>query len=147
MAPIEEATVKAQSPVQAAVVEPITLPSVSSSVPAGWLIWNFAFAIFTSAFLLFQVQPIISKYILPCFGGAPAVWTTCMLFFQAVLFCGYLYAHLSQRFLTPKWQGALHLGLLLAAVMLLSIEPSERWKPRVSIAPMGRIRPLFRAVG
>ena len=53
----------------------------------------FAFTIFLSAFLLFQVQPLMGKYILPWFGGAPAVWTTCMLFFQALLLAGYGYAH------------------------------------------------------
>jgi hypothetical protein len=113
--------------------------------PPGWLNWNFAVAIFASAFLLFQVQPIISKYILPWFGGAPAVWTTCMLFFQAVLFCGYLYAHLSQRFLAPKWQGALHLGLLATALLLLPIEPSERWKPQDSSNPVSQILMLLGA--
>jgi len=53
----------------------------------------YALTIFLSAFLLFQVQPIIAKIILPWFGGSPAVWTTCMLFFQSVLFLGYVYAH------------------------------------------------------
>src|SRR5690348_719174 len=48
---------------------------------------------FLSAFLLFLVQPMIGKFILPWFGGAPAVWTTCMLFFQALLLVGYAYAH------------------------------------------------------
>ena len=57
-------------------------------------IWS-AFTIFVSAFLLFQVQPIISKMILPWFGGSPAVWSTCMLFFQMVLLAGYAYAHFS----------------------------------------------------
>ncbi|MGZ0168795.1 MAG: hypothetical protein ACKVHE_04515 [Planctomycetales bacterium] len=49
----------------------------------------FATTIFTSAFLLFQVQPLISKFILPWFGGSPAVWSTCMLFFQVTLFAGW----------------------------------------------------------
>ncbi len=53
----------------------------------------FALTIFLSAFLLFQLQPMMGKYILPWFGGAPAVWTTCMLFFQALLVVGYGYAH------------------------------------------------------
>jgi hypothetical protein len=137
-----EATVDQELAVLDAVAEPIAAPSLSFTAPA-WLNWNFAVAIFTSAFLLFQVQPIISKYILPWFGGAPAVWTTCMLFFQAVLFCGYLYAHLSQRFLRPKWQAALHLGLLVFAVLLLPIEPSERWKPQDSNNPVGQILMLL----
>ena len=67
-----------------------------------WLAMNFAATIFVSAFLLFQVQPLVSKYILPWFGGTPAVWTTCMLFFQTLLFGGYAYAHFSQSWLRPK---------------------------------------------
>src|SRR5882757_2219252 len=65
-----------------------------------------------SAFLLFQVQPVISKFILPWFGGGPGVWTTCMLFFQVVLFAGYGYAHLIHRWLTPRSQGLCHALLL-----------------------------------
>ena len=64
----------------------------------------FAATIFCSAFLLFQVQPLISRFILPWFGGSPAVWSTCMLFFQVVLFAGYLYAHLTSTKLSPRWQ-------------------------------------------
>jgi spermidine synthase len=137
--------VNQESAVLDRVAKPITVAPTLSFTPPAWLNWNFAVAIFTSAFLLFQVQPIISKFILPWFGGAPSVWTTCMLFFQAALFCGYLYAHLSQRFLAPKWQGALHLGLLVAAVLLLPIEPSERWKPIDSNDPVGRILLLLGA--
>src|SRR5687768_5140731 len=57
----------------------------------------FAAATFLGAFLLFLVQPLIARYILPWFGGGPGVWTTCMLFFQAVLLAGYGYAHLGMR--------------------------------------------------
>ena len=66
---------------------------------------SFAVTIATGAFLVFQVQPIVSKRILPWFGGSPAVWTTCMLFFQVVLFGGYLYAHALTKLLTPRRQG------------------------------------------
>ena len=62
----------------------------------------FAGTIFISAFLLFQVQPLISRVILPWYGGTPAVWTTCMLFFQAVLLCGYAYAHAATTLLGPR---------------------------------------------
>lgn len=58
-----------------------------------FLLLIYAVTVFVSAFLLFQVQPLISRRILPWFGGSPAVWTTCMLFFQCVLFLGYAYAH------------------------------------------------------
>ena len=54
----------------------------------------YAASIFLGAFLLFQVQPLLGRFILPWFGGTPAVWMTCMLFFQSMLLAGYLYAHL-----------------------------------------------------
>ena len=72
----------------------------------------FALTIFTGAFLLFQVQPLIGKYILPWFGGGPGVWTTCLLFFQTLLLGGYAYAHFSSTRLTPRKQVILHLILL-----------------------------------
>ena len=80
-----------------------------------WSIATFGVTILLSAFLLFQVQPLVSKSILPWFGGCPAVWTTCMLFFQTLLFGGYLYAHLLQRWLGPRNQAAVHLLLVVAA--------------------------------
>ena len=79
----------------------------------------YAATIFVSAFLLFQVQPLVSKHILPWFGGTPAVWTTCMLFFQVLLFAGYAYAHGSQTWLPPGRQAKLHLGVLGAAGVLV----------------------------
>ena len=100
---------------------------------------TYATTIFVSAFLLFQVQPLISKYILPWFGGGPAVWSTCMMFFQVVLFGGYLYAHLISRYLPPKAQVILHVGLIAAATALLPIAPSDAWKPPDSSAPVLRI--------
>jgi spermidine synthase len=89
----------------------------------------YAATIFLSAFLLFQVQPLIAKIILPWFGGSAAVWNAAMLFFQLVLLAGYAYAHLSIRFLKPKAQTLTHLALLLASCALLPILPSESWKP------------------
>ncbi len=90
----------------------------------------YALTIFSSAFLLFQVQPLIGKFILPWFGGGPGVWTTCMVFFQVVLLAGYAYAHLASRFLKARWQVFVHLCLLVAALALVQITPSEAWKPR-----------------
>ncbi len=89
----------------------------------------YALAIFLGAFLLFQVQPLIGKYILPWFGGGPGVWTTCMLFFQVLLLGGYAYAHLTTRWLKPRTQAVVHLVLLLAALALLPITPTDSWKP------------------
>ncbi len=85
--------------------------------------------IFLSAFLLFQVQPIIGKIILPWFGGSASVWTTCMLFFQAMLLLGYLYAYGVVRFLSPAKQGTLHLLLLMLSLAMLPIIPDTSWKP------------------
>ena len=79
----------------------------------------FAVAVFVSAFLLFQVQPLISKAILPWFGGTPSVWTTCMLFFQVLLCGGYLYSHLVTSRLTPRQQGLVHCGVLLISLAFL----------------------------
>ena len=89
----------------------------------------YALTIFTGAFLLFQVQPLIGKYILPWFGGGPGVWTTCMLFFQVLLLGGYAYAHFTSRRLKPRTQAIVHLVLLAAALALLPITPGDSWKP------------------
>src|SRR5215831_19123256 len=89
----------------------------------------YALTILVSAFLLFQVQPIIAKIILPWFGGSAAVWTTCLLFFQMVLLLGYLYAHAVVRYLKPRTQMMLHGGLLLLSVAALPIYPNQSWKP------------------
>ena len=89
----------------------------------------FAATIFVSSFLLFMVQPIIAKQILPWFGGSAAVWTVCMVFFQVVLLAGYAYAHLVTRRLRPRQQALLHGALLLASVLSLPILAASRWKP------------------
>jgi protein-L-isoaspartate O-methyltransferase len=99
----------------------------------------YGLAIFWGALLLFLVQPLIARFILPWFGGGPAVWTTCMLFFQVLLLGGYAYAHLSIRRLRPRGQVAVHLGLLLLALCLLPITPGEHWKPADAADPAGRI--------
>ncbi len=96
---------------------------------------NYALTTLLSALLLFEVQPIISKYILPWFGGSPAVWTTCMVFFQTVLFAGYAYAHFVIRFLRPRWQAVVHFSLLAVAVCMLPIAPDESWKLQSGAAP------------
>ncbi len=82
-----------------------------------------------SSFLLFLVQPILAKQILPWFGGTSAVWTTCMVFFQCALLAGYLYAHWLQG-RTRTVQRVVHLALLAAALLLaLPIIPDATWKP------------------
>ncbi|MDC0674978.1 fused MFS/spermidine synthase [Nannocystis radixulma] len=112
-------------------------PSASSAL--------FAVAIGLGAFLLFLVQFILGKQLLPWFGGAPAVWTTCMLFFQLLLLGGYGYAHLLADRFTPARQRDIHLAALaLAAVLLLvrafvwpaPISPSDAWKPDPEASPI-----------
>lgn len=99
----------------------------------------YASTIALSAFLLFLVQPIIAKQILPWFGGSAAVWTTCMVFFQLVLLAGYFYSDLLIRRATPRRQAIIHTVLLLASLALLPIIPAESFKPTEGTDPMGRI--------
>ena len=99
----------------------------------------YAYTIFTSAFLLFLVQPVIAKMILPWFGGSASVWTTCMLFFQGVLLLGYLYSHWAVRTLKPKTQLWVHVGLLALSLAALPIAPSTSWKPAGAEDPTFRI--------
>ncbi len=89
----------------------------------------FASTILLSAFLLFLVQPIIAKQILPWFGGSSAVWTTCLVFFQVLLLAGYAYSHLITRHLNPRQQTRLHVALLLVSLLFLPIIPSAALKP------------------
>src|ERR1700693_1849119 len=105
----------------------------------------YAATIFLSAFLLFEVQPMIGKIILPWFGGSAAVWSTCLLFFQASLLAGYLYAHFSTRYLKPRQQALLHMALLAVSIALLPILPSPDWKPAQPGDPSGRILLLLTA--
>lgn len=97
----------------------------------------YAVTVLLSSFLLFQLQPLIGRYLLPWFGGSPAVWTTCLLFFQTVLFGGYLYAHGLSR-LSPGRQRRLHTALLAAAVGLLVLFALCFGTP---LAPPAALRP------
>ena len=92
-----------------------------------------------SAFLLFLVQPIIAKQILPWFGGSAAVWTTCMVFFQCVLLAGYFYSDFMTRRLSLKRQVSVHAGLLILSLALLPITASPSFKPINADNPIGRI--------
>jgi SAM-dependent methyltransferase len=105
----------------------------------------YALTIFTGAFLLFQVQPLIGKFILPWFGGGPGVWTTCLLFFQALLLGGYAYAHYSTSRLTSRSQVVLQTALVVTALALLPIAPGDRWKPSGGTDPTLQILWLLTA--
>lgn len=105
----------------------------------------YALTVFISAFLLFLVQPVIAKQILPWFGGSAAVWTTCLVFFQCMLLAGYFYADWTTKKLTPKHQALLHIGLILVAIALLPIIPDTAWKPTGEEVPSLRILLLLAA--
>src|SRR5438477_1326036 len=102
----------------------------------------YALTISLSAFLLFQIQPIIAKMILPWFGGSSAVWSTCMLFFQAMLLIGYLYAHWLQGRPAAR-QGLIHIGVLAVSLIALPIAADPSWKPSPSDNPSLRILGLL----
>lgn len=82
-----------------------------------------ASTVFLGAFLLFLIEPLFAKLILPRFGGAAAVWAACLVFFQCALLLGYLYADLTSRRLAPAHQAQLHIALLLSALLFLPIAP------------------------
>jgi hypothetical protein len=105
----------------------------------------FASTILLSAFLLFLVQPIIAKQILPWFGGTSAVWTVCLVFFQVLLLLGYTYSHLITRHLAPRQQARLHIVLLLASLLFLPIIPSVAFKPAADTDAALRILLLLTA--
>ena len=105
----------------------------------------FALTIFVSAFLLFLIQPIIAKQILPWFGGSAAVWTTCLVFFQCALLAGYLYSDLTTRKLSARQQAILHVILAAVALLLLPIIPDAAWKPHGDELPGVRILLLLTA--
>jgi MFS family permease len=117
----------------------------------------FAVSIFLSSFLLFQIQPMIGKFILPWFGGTPAVWSTVMLFFQVLLTGGYAYAYWLIERLETKWQVIVHVSLITFAFLLLillsipwdsPVTPGSSWKPQNVSTPISDIfRLLVIAVG
>ena len=95
--------------------------SNASLARARLLVPAYTLVIFLSATLLFSVQPMFTKMALPLLGGAPNVWNTAMVFFQAVLLAGYLYAHFSAKYLTPRTQIVLHLAVVAIGVIVLPI--------------------------
>ncbi len=96
----------------------------------------FALTLLVSASLLFFVQPMFAKMVLPRLGGTPAVWNTCMVFYQAVLLAGYLYAHLSTRWLGTRRQAVVHLGLLCLPWLVLPIGLAAHWNPPTGENPI-----------
>jgi len=137
-----------------AVATPIYDPHSWGRVALDWTWMRGAYAltcmatVLLSAFLLFQVQPIMGKAILPWFGGTPAVWMSCMLFFQVMLLVGYAYSHLIAVRLSPSAQGLVHLGLLALVFSQLPLIVSDSWKPAANGNPSWQILViLLRSVG
>ena len=95
--------------------------------------------IFWSALLLFVVQPMMAKAVLPWFGGAAGVWTACMLFFQGVLLAGYLYADWLARRFSARGQVAVHVSLLVLSLLILPVKPAIAWKPNIIPNPIAGI--------
>jgi hypothetical protein len=112
-----------------------TSPAVAVSPAA---VAPYAATIFLSAFLLFLVQPIIARQILPWFGGASSVWTTCLVFFQSALLAGYAYADATMR-LGSRRQTMLHMALLAISLATLPILAADSWKPQGDEEPVARI--------
>ncbi|MCH8146185.1 MAG: hypothetical protein IIA55_15855 [Gemmatimonadetes bacterium] len=116
----------------------------AASAP-GWVGAAFVTATFASAFLIFLVQPMVGKRILPWFGGAPGVWTLCLAFYQTTLFAGYAYAHFLIRFVKPSHQPIVHAIVFAGAVLVLPVLPGESWQPEGAIAPLGAIASMLAA--
>ncbi len=119
----------------------MTTPNVRAAASApsrgnAILLAVYSVTIFLSAFLLFMVQPMFSKMVLPRLGGTPAVWNTCMLFFQAALLMGYLYAHLASRWLGPRRHALPHLVLLALALITLPISLPDGSIPQAGESPI-----------
>jgi hypothetical protein len=108
----------------------------------------FTATLFLGSTLLFLVEPMVGKMILPRFGGVPAVWNTCMVFFQAALLAGYAYSHAATTWLGRRRQGALHLALLMLPFVVLPVALPPEWSPPGDANPIGPLLGvLFVAVG
>jgi hypothetical protein len=122
-------------------IEP-QIPSKNGAAPVWWRIL-FAGTVFLGSFLLFLIEPLFAKSILPWFGGSASVWATCLVFFQTALLLGYLYADATTHRLTPKRQSTTHLGLLLVSLLWLPIAPQISWRSDVQVDPAWRILGLL----
>ncbi len=107
----------------------------------------YAITLFLSAFLLFLIQPLFAKLVLPLLGGSPGVWNTCMVFFQSALLAGYAYAHFISRRARIRWQIILQLVLLVIAFVLLPIRLGSDSPPTASSPVFWLLEALAVAVG
>jgi MFS family permease len=109
--------------------------------------WLFGLTIFLGAFLLFWMEPMLAKMILPWFGGTAAVWTVCLVFFQTTLLAGYAYAHWCAGRRGARWRAWVHAALLGFCVMFLPLAAGARWKPVAGEDPSWRLLILLAATG
>ena len=129
----ESAQTREVLPATAAAGEPTRV----AAVPAGVAL--FVATTFASAFLIFLVQPLVAKRILPWFGGVPSVWSLCLAFYQTTLFAGYAYAYLLIARATPRVQLLLHAAVVAAAIFSLPVLPSDAWRPEGGDDPSAQI--------
>ncbi len=129
-----------------ALSSPPTQPSDRPPAIWGVVIAVFALCIFASAFLLFLVEPMVAKMVLPVVGGTPAVWTTSVLFFQTVLLVGYGYSHWLAIRLQWRWQAVLHGVVLLLPITVLPIHLIPGWNPPTTGSPVGYLVVLLSAM-
>jgi hypothetical protein len=115
----------------------------SASLAQAVLPWWFGLTLFVSATLLFVVQPLFARLVLPLLGGTPAVWNTCVVFFQAVLLAGYLYSHLTTRYLSSRGQIVVHVFVLLLPWVALPISIAGQGAPPTEDNPIGWLLALM----
>jgi spermidine synthase len=118
-------------------------PTHVAAVPAGVAL--FVATTFASAFLIFLVQPLVAKRIVPWFGGVPAVWSLCLAFYQTTLFAGYAYAYLLIARANPRVQLVLHAAAIAAAIYALPVLPSDAWRPDGGGDPSAQILAILLA--
>src|SRR5256712_11179566 len=106
--------------------QPATEPTPDATSARALLLATFTAAITLSAALVFMVQPMFTKMVLPRFGGAPSVWSVAIVFFQAALLAGYAYAHWLTRYAGGRGSGAIHLAVVVAAVFALPLSVTCR---------------------
>ena len=121
------------------------LPATQAAFPARLLLPSYAATLFFSAGLLFLVQPMVTKMVLPRLGGSPSVWNTSMCFFQATLLCGYLYAHLLATRFERRAQALIHGAVLLAAAAFLPLDLTGATPPADGIPVLWLIGRLANA--
>ena len=114
-------------------------PGYAVMTHPGFVLWSFTATTFLSALLLFSVQPMFAKMVLPVLGGSPSVWSVAMVFFQGALLLGYAYAHALTRFMDPRRAVVVHLCVFGLALTALPLSPNGK-VDRSLLPPPGPVR-------